>query len=155
MNDDFQLKRDPFGQLVFTGPDGVRHPGVVPARAFPITAPQDGVSIMSREGVELLWIPDLDKFSGDTRSLIDEEFGMREFMPQILRIRSVSGYATPCTWLVETDKGDSSFILNTEEDIRHVAAPSLLIVDSRGIQFLIRDRHALDSASRRILERFL
>ena len=155
MNGAFQLQLDPFGRLVFTGADGVRHTGVVPARAFPITAPQEGVSILSRDGHELTWIPDLGKLSGDTRRLIDEELEMREFMPEILRIRSVSGYATPCTWQVETNKGNSTFTLNAEEDIRHIASPALLIVDGRGIQFLIRDRRALDDASRRILERFL
>ena len=32
---------------------------------------------------------------------------------------------------------------------------ALLITDSHGIQFLIRDRYALDAHSRRILDRFL
>lgn len=155
MNEDFQLQLDPFGQLDFIGPDGIRHKGVVPARAFPISAPQEGVSILSRDGHELVWIPDLDKVSGETRRLIDEELGMREFMPEIRQIRSVSGFATPCTWQVETDKGYSTFTLKAEEDIRHTTASALLIVDSRGIQFLIRNRHALDNASRRILDRFL
>ena len=155
MNEDFLLQTDPFGQLVFTGPGGVRHTGVEPARAFPITAPREGISILSRDGSELMWIPDLDQLTGETRRLIDEELEIREFMPEILRIRSVSGYATPCTWVVETDKGNTSFILKTEEDIRRIAAPTLLIVDSRGIQFLIRDHRTLDDTSRRILERFL
>ena len=52
-------------------------------------------------------------------------------------------------------KWDSAEHLKTEEDIRRIAAPTLLIVDSRGIQFLIRDHRALDDTSRRILERFL
>jgi hypothetical protein len=56
---------------------------------------------------------------------------------------------------VETDRGDAYFVLKAEEDIRRLSAPSLLIVDSRGIQFLIRDPRALDDASRRILERFM
>jgi hypothetical protein len=42
-------------------------------------------------------------------------------MNKILRISGVSGYATPCIWQVETDKGDSSFTLKAEEDIRHIA----------------------------------
>ena len=76
-------------------------------------------------------------------------------MPEIQRVRSVSGYATPCTWQVETDRGETSLVLKAEEDIRRLAAPTLLIIDSRGIQFLIRDPAALDATSRRILERFL
>ena len=155
MNADFQLQRSPFGQLVFTGADGVTHSGVEPARSFPITAPTKDISILSRDGHELAWVPDLDQLDKETRRLIDEELEVREFMPEIHRITGVSGFATPCTWHVETDKGTTSFTLKAEEDIRRLAAPALLIVDSRGIQFLIRNRRALDDASRKILERFL
>lgn len=155
MDGDFQLQRSPFGQLVFTGADGVAHAGVEPARSFPITAPREGISILSRDGHELAWIPDLGQLDRETRRLIDDELEVHEFMPEIRRITGVSGYATPCTWHVETDKGNTSFILKAEEEIRRLAAPALLIVDNRGIQFLIRDRRALDDASRRILERFL
>ena len=78
-----------------------------------------------------------------------------EFMPVIQRVCSVSGYATPSTWRVETDRGDTTLVLNAEEDIRRLAPPTLMIMDSRGIQFLIRNPLNLDAASRRILDRFL
>ena len=45
-------------------------------------------------------------------------------MPEIRRITGVSGYATPCTWHVETNKGNTSFILKAEEDIRRLAPPT-------------------------------
>ena len=127
MNADFQLQRNPFGQLVFTGVDGVSHSGVEPARAFPITAPREGVSILSRDGHELAWIPNLDQLDEEIRSLIDDEIEIHEFMPEIRRITGVSGYATPCTWHVETNKGNTSFILKAEEDIRRLAPPTLMI----------------------------
>jgi hypothetical protein len=155
MNDGFQLQRNPFGQLVLTGLDGIAHVGVEPARAFPITAPHEGISMLSHGGHELAWIPDLSKLPEETRRLINEELEVREFMPKVLRITGVSGFATPCTWQVETDKGAIGFTLKAEDDIRRLAGSALLIVDSHGIQFLVRDRHSLDDASRRILERFL
>jgi hypothetical protein len=155
MNADFQLQRNPFGQLVFTGADGVAHSGVEPARSFPITAPRQGISIISRDGHELAWIADLDQLDKETRLLIENELEVYEFMPEIRRITGVSGYATPCTWNVETHKGDTSFVLKAEEDIRRLAPPTLMIMDSRGIQFLIRNPHGLDAGSRRILDRFL
>jgi hypothetical protein len=76
-------------------------------------------------------------------------------MPEIRSIRSVSTFATPSNWAVETDRGDAIFILKGEEDIRRVAGGTLLIADSHGVQFLVRDQYALDRASRRILDRFL
>ncbi|MBP9806586.1 MAG: DUF1854 domain-containing protein, partial [Candidatus Accumulibacter sp.] len=58
-------------------------------------------------------------------------------------------------WQVETDRGAASLILKGEEDIRRLTPPALLIADSHGIHFLIRDRYALDQPSQRILDRFL
>jgi len=76
-------------------------------------------------------------------------------MPEIQRIQRVSNYNAPCTWFVETNRGDASFTLKGEEDIRRIASTSLLIADNHGVQFLIRDTQALDKGSRKILDRFL
>ena len=155
MDTDLLLHRNAFGQLVFTAADGREHLEVEPARAFPISAAREDIALLSREGHELAWIPRLDELAEGPRRLLEEELEGREFMPAILRVCGVTGYATPCTWHVETDRGDTEMVLNAEEDIRRLAAPTLLIVDSRGIQFLIRDPRSLDANSRRILARFL
>jgi len=152
---DFQLTRNPFGQLVFGTPNGETHRGVVPVRAFPIAAPEAGIALVSNEGHELVWIDSLADLPEGIRVLLEEELASREFMPEIRRIRQVSSFATPCTWEVETDRGDTAFLLKGEDDIRRLAAPTLLIADSNGINFLIRDSNALDKASRKILDRFL
>ncbi len=56
----FTLIRNPFGRLVFTGADGEVHEAVVPVRAFPIGAPDDGIALVSTEGHELVWIDRLE-----------------------------------------------------------------------------------------------
>jgi len=155
MSEDFQLHHDLFGQLILTDRVGCEHVAVEPMRAFPISAPQEGIAVLSSEGHELAWITSIANLTEQTRRLLVDELAAREFMPEILRVRRVSGYATPCTWQVETDRGETSLVLQAEEDIRRLAAPALLIVDGRGIQFLIPDPHALDATSRKILDRFL
>lgn len=155
MASDFQLHRNPFGQLVFTAADGSEHVEVEPARAFPISAAREEIALLSRAGHELAWIPTLDDLAPATSRLIEEELEGREFMPEIRRLRTVSGYDMPCTWRVETDRGDTALVLKAEEDIRRLSGPALLIVDSRGIQFLIRNPASLDPNSRKILDRFL
>ena len=151
----FQLHRNAFGQLVFTSPDGTAHEGVEPARAFPITAPRAQIALLGPDGHELVWIPKLDDLPDAIRLLVEEELEGRELMPEIRRLRSVTGYDMPCTWRVETDRGDTELILKAEEDIRRLSGTALLVVDSRGIQFLIRNPQILDSNSRKILDRFL
>lgn len=151
----FKLTRDVFGRLVFTGADGEVHDGVVPVHAFPIAAPTEGISLVTADGRELAWIERLADLPDESRVLLEEELASREFMPEIHRIRRVSSFATPSAWQVETDRGSTTFILKGEDDIRRLAAASLLIADSNGIHFLIRDIHALDQGSRKLLDRFL
>ena len=152
---DYQLCRNAFGRLEFSASDGETHDGVVPVRSFPITAPDQGIALIDPYGHELAWIDQLADLPDDLRALLEGELARREFMPVIRRIVSVASFATPSTWQVETDRGLASFVLKGEEDIRRLDAPALLIADSHGIHFLIRDRYALDAHSRRLLDRFL
>ncbi len=151
----FNLRRDPFGKLVLTNADGEEFVGVAPVRSFPVQAPTRGISLVREGGKEVGWIDDLADVSPDVRALVTEELDGREFMPEILSIKGVSSYATPTTWTVRTDRGDTEFVLKGEEDIRRLGAYSLLIADSHGIHFLIRDMFAIDKGSRKILDRFL
>jgi hypothetical protein len=148
------LVRDPFGGLILRI-DGVTHDDVVPVRAFPISAPDEGIALIDGDGHEVAWIDRLEELPEAQRSLVSEDLAGREFMPEIQRILSVSGYVTPCTWSVQTDRGSTRFVLKSEEAIRRLSPTSLLIADSQGIHFLVRDIEALDAGSRKVLDRFL
>jgi len=150
----YQLHRDSFGRLVFTDHDGSTHEAL-PVRAFPIGAPDEGIALVDPHGHELAWIERLEDLPADLRQLVEGELASREFMPVIERIVDVSSFATPSTWTVVTNRGETKLILKGEEDIRRLPPPALLVADSNGIQFLIRDRQALDAHSRKILDRFL
>lgn len=152
---DFLLERDAFGRLAVVFTTGERHEGVVPVRAFPIAAPDEGVSLVGTEGHELVWINSLSALSSAVRSLLLEELATREFVPEILRVKAVSTFSTPSVWSVETDRGDTDFVLKTEEDIRRLGRTGLLIAGGAGVQFSVRDMTALDRATRKLLERFL
>jgi len=155
MTTSFQLRRDSFGKLVLTTAEGEEHVGVIPVRAFPIQAPTRGISVVREGGKEVAWIDDLAELPEQTRNLIQEEIEGREFIPEILRIKDVSSFATPCTWYVTTDRGDTEFVLKVDEDIRRIGEASLLVADSHGINFLVRDMFHIDKHSRKILDRFL
>ena len=152
---EFQLTRNAFGRLVLTHADGQRYEGASPVRAFPIQAPEDGIAMVCIDGKEIAWIDRLSDLPGAVRTLVEEELAGREFMPEIRAIASVTSFATPCTWQVETDRGETSFVLRGEEDIRRIGPTALLVSDNHGIHFLIRDLAALDKHSRKILDRFL
>lgn len=152
---DYQLRRNAFGRLVFISANGENCEGVVPVRAFPIAAPDQGIALVDPHGHELAWIERLEDLPEEISHLVASELAGREFMPVIEHIASVSSYATPSTWQIQTNHGKTELILKGEEDIRRLANNALLIADSHGINYLIRDRYALDANSRKILDRFL
>jgi hypothetical protein len=151
----FSLERNALGRLVYRNAHGETHEQVVPVRAFPLSAPQDGLSLVSAEGRELVWIPSLDALPAPVRALLEEELASREFTPHILGIESVSTFSTPSVWAVHTNRGRTTFTLKAEEDIRRLSGGTLLIADTHGMNYLIPDRFALDRQSRKWLERFL
>ena len=151
----FALRRDSFGKLVLTAEDGTEHYSVAPVRAFPIQSPDKGIAMVLGDGKEVGWIDELALLPAQIRELVQDELDGREFMPEISHIASVSSYATPCTWAVQTDRGETEFTLKGEEDIRRIGETSLLIADNHGIHFLIRDMYTIDKHSRKILDRFL
>jgi hypothetical protein len=155
MTTQFELTRNSFGKLVLTTTEGVVHEGVSPVRAFPVQAPEDGISLLNNDGKEVAWIERISDLPATIGALVSEELSGREFMPEIARINSVTSYATPCTWSVKTDRGDTEFVLRGEEDIRRLTIDTLLISDIHGIHYLIRDLRDLDKHSKKIIDRFL
>ena len=155
LSHDFQLKRQLSGQLQFTDAHGEVHEGVTPVRAFPLAAPDDGISLVSLEGHELAWIERLADVPASARMLLHEELALRDFVPEIRRLVSVSSFGTPSVWTVETDRGNTAFVLKGEEDIRRLKDSALMIASGEGVQYRIADMTALDRPSRRLLERFL
>ena len=152
----FTLVCDAFEKLILTLPLGERFEGVVPVRAFPIQAPEDGISLVNQDGEEVGWIDALCDVPQPAQGLIRAALGAREFMPVITSIDAVSSFSTPCTWTVQTDRGTTEFVLRGDEDIRRIAKENgLLIADTHGIQYLVRDQFALNAHSKKILDRFL
>ena len=132
-----------------------RHVGVVAVRAFPVAAPDEAVSIVDDHGHELVWIAQLADLSEALLSRMRQALNEREFMPLIQKLHGVSSFATPSTWDIETDRGPTQLVLKGEEDIRRLSASVLLVTDTQGVQYLIRDLHLMDRHSRKLLDRFL
>ena len=155
MQIEFQLERDAFGRLVLIDVQGQRHEGIVPVRAFPLSAPGEGLSLVGADGRECVWVDRIDALPVATRALLEAELAARDFAPTLLRLHKVSSFGVPSTWQVSTDRGETRFVLKAEEDIRRLEGGALLIASAHGVQFRIPDVKALDRASRKLLERFL
>ena len=151
----FELTRDAFGHLVFTDATGQAHVGVNAVRAFPISAPGEGISIVDAEGHELAWLPTLAGLPPAQQDMVLHALTQREFMPVIERVTAVSSFVTPSEWHVVTDRGPTQLLLKGEENIRRLGEGLLMVSDAHGVQFLIRNPQDMDRESRRLLDRFL
>jgi hypothetical protein len=149
------LDRDAWGRLVLVDPEGKRKVGIEPVRAFPYSDPDHWISLVDSEGREVIGFESLAELPAETRKLLEDELSQREFVPVIKRIVRVSSDSTPCAWDVETDRGPTRFTLNAEDDVRRLGPNRALVADVHGIRYLIPDTRALDTPSRRLLERYL
>ncbi len=155
MTSDFSLQKNERGQLSVLDAAGRRHENVEPIRAFPISDPEHWISLCDPNGREIVQIRDLNELSAEQRTLLLSELTRREFVPVIRRIESISSLAEPCEWFVETDRGPTSFVLNSDEHVRKLGQDRALILDSHGLRYLVPDAKQLDAHSRRLLSRYL
>jgi hypothetical protein len=155
MTASLQLQRNAWGQLVLTLPDGAVHEDVEPFRCFPWSAPDAAISLMSRDGHELVNLPELSLLPDAARRVLEQDLAAREFVPVIQRIDKSSGLWPPCTWDVQTDRGPSRVTIDSEDDVRRQGSHGALIADASGVRYLIPDSRNLDPGSLRHLRRLL
>lgn len=147
--------RDDWGQLVLTLPDGTLYAGIEPVRCFPLTDPAHSIALLDADGGEILNLPSLDVLNPAARDTLQQELVEREFVPVIQRIVSTSTPNPPCRWEVETDRGRTSFQLESDDDCRRLGTAGALIADANGIRYAIPDISRLDTASQRIVKRLV
>ncbi|BDW10518.1 hypothetical protein PSHI8_06000 [Polynucleobacter sp. SHI8] len=151
----FNLEKDTFGNIRLVLGDGQSHDQVRIIRAFPISDPENGFSIVNQDGHELVWFESFDQLSAENQHIARSSLEQIEFIPVISKITDLNTYALPSIWDIETDRGITKLKLKTEQDIRRVSAEALLITDANGIQYLIKNRKTLDKFSKKVLDRFM
>jgi len=154
-SDIVQLERDAQGDLILRLRDGTRHVSVRPVRGFPITQPDYGISLVDADAREVVWIENLGNCRDDVCSLIRDELAMRDFLPVIERIYSISHNREPSEWDVQTDRGRVHFVLNVMEDVRRLDAKRAMVTDANKVQYLVTNVAHLDATTRRFMERYL
>ncbi len=152
----FTLQRNAHGRLELVLEGSTQPEEVTPVRAFPIAAPDEGLSLVGGDGHELLWVPRLAQLPAEARALVEVVLAVREFVAEIEKIHGVSSFSVRSSWELLTDRGPARLQLKAEEDIRRLQGRThLLIASADGVQYRVRDVSALDKHSRKLLERFL
>jgi hypothetical protein len=151
----FILEKDVFGNIRLVLGSGESYDQVRIIRAFPISDPENGFSIVNQDGHELVWFESFNQLSDENQRIAQSSLEQIEFIPVISKITDLNTYALPSIWDIETDRGITKLKLKTEQDIRRVSSEALLITDANGIQYLIKNRKTLDKFSKKVLDRFM
>ncbi len=145
------LSLDSHARLVVRLPNGTTHVGVIPVRAFPLTAPDEFIGFVDAHGREIACVPTIDELDAASRELLVAELDRHEFMPIVREVLEASKGAPPTTFRVRTDRGEITFVVLSEEHIRALDRGSLLITDSLGIRYRVPDPRTLSRKSRKLL----
>jgi hypothetical protein len=149
----FSLQHDALGRLVLIDAEGRRYEEAEVNRAFPISCPEEWISISDAQGHEVLCIRRIEQLPPELRRVVEEELAQSEFVPVIRRVANVQSHVSPSRWEVETDRGPAVFFLDSEESLRRLGPFTALFIDTHGVRYLIPDTRKLPAASRRLLER--
>lgn len=125
-------------------------------RAFPFDAPEEFLSVQDPDGKEYGIIRSLSDFSGETRTLIQEELARKYLSPTIRRICSLKEKLGFSYWETETDRGKRSFTMqDTYRNLIKTSENGVILTDVDGNRYLIPDVSKLDAKSYRRIELYL
>jgi hypothetical protein len=148
----FRLSLDAWKHLQLTDSAGRVYPNVNVIPLFPVTSPHEGISILSEDHDELLCIGSISELPTEFRELLQSELSLREFVPLIQRVLSVSGKTEPCEWVVDTNHGRTTFVLKSEEDVHRISAQTVNILDANGMRYRVEILNTLDRKSKAFIE---
>ena len=147
-----KISRNQFAELEVELPDGSVHAPVEPVRTFPLTQPDQYISLLDAQKNELGLIEDISQLEKADRTLLAEELKKCYFMPKITRIHSLDGQFGVTQWEAQTDSGAVFFDLRSRNDITSLSGGRVLIKDIDGNRYEIANYHQLDPKSIALLE---
>jgi ATP-binding cassette, subfamily B, bacterial len=148
-----ELILDENGQLWALAPGATRL-AVFARRAFPLSAPDQFVSLVDEHHFERACFPALNVLTAPAREVVLKALERCEFLPQVQRVTSIVQEATQSRWQVETDRGPRQFIVDQEDHVRPLEDGRHLISDSHGMRYLVPKASELDLLSRKLLGKF-
>jgi Domain of unknown function (DUF1854) len=149
------IKRSKTGQPILIK-DKTAFENIEIVQAFPIQSDTDSaISILNKEGKELLWIKNLKELDEDSAHIIRDILNLQEIHLKIESITSISSKLYPCTWSVETRKGSKIFTIENEEDFIQLHHQLILIKSQEHIYYVLKDLHEMDKKSLQHLMPFI
>lgn len=133
--------------------DGQRRAELKAVRMFPLSLPDEYVSICDSAGKEIGVIRDLKEFTKAERSLIEQSLDHTYFMPKILKVLGVTERFHMVTLEVVTDRGKRLLDMSMgSDDVVHLGLGRVVIRDIDHNRYEIENLDALDQRSRAMID---
>ncbi len=125
-------------------------------RVFPLSVPNDYLSIQASDGTEVAILTGLGSLEPESRALVEQELDRRYFTPAIETIALLRQEAGMWHFQVQTQRGPADFYVRNWRDSAQEIAPGRWQIHSvDGARFEIRDLEKIDERSRRLLDQLL
>ncbi len=121
------------------------------AACFPWSHPQQFISLRDDKGHELYLIENLDELEAERRQLVEEELALRNFLPRVLEIKTITDQMEFFHWEVLTTAGPRSFLTRRHERPRQLRNGEMLIKDICNDIYLISRSEDMDPKSLKLL----
>jgi ATP-binding cassette subfamily B protein len=149
-----RLELDADGQLWVIVHGSAERLAVSARRAFPLTDPNAYVSLVDEQNQERACFESITELGETDRATLERALSQADFLPVVARILSVTQEATRSVWRVDTDRGQTEFVVDQEDHVRPLEDGRHLISDAHGMRYLVPLASRLDAHSRKILARF-
>ncbi len=150
----WHLSRNTEGRLVLHGLKGEGADEAASVQAvccFPWSKPHEYISLRDDKGHELVLIETLEELTGEQRQLIEEELALRNFLPRVTQILSISDQMEFFHWEVLTTAGPRSFLTRRHERPRQLGNGQMMIRDICNDIYLVNRSEDMDAKSLRLL----
>ena len=121
-----------------------------PRRLFPVSKPNDYITLLDTNGDEKAVIRSISELAPSSREVIEYSLNDYYLVPHILKIISITEKNGKVHWCVETDRGYKEFdVRNRNHDVRVYSDGRMRVRDSDDNRYLVSDYRKLDAHSKR------
>lgn len=125
-------------------------------RAFPLSNPNEYISILESKGKEVGILRTLEGLDESTAAVFADELDRRYFTPHIHSILSLKSEAGMWRFSVTTQRGEVEFYVRNWRDNAHETSPGRWQIHTvDGARFEITNLDHLDEKSQRLLDQLL
>lgn len=126
---------------------------VRPAWAAPLSKPDEFLALLDGKGKEILMVRHINDLPEAAQEVVRKELAVRYLNSTVRQVLSAKTEFGVTYWHVLTDRGEKEFVTQSlQENAQWLDADFLLLIDTDGNRFELKNISQMDEKSRRVIE---